>query len=48
LARLLIRPAFNGSIMNAIIGIVLVAALKAVTAGLGPVTISSGLLVTIS
>ena len=47
-ARLLTRPAFNGSNMNATTGIVLVARLKVVTTGLVPVTIKSGLLFTIS
>ena len=44
-ARLLTRPAFNGSNMNATTGIVLVARLKVVTTGLVPVTIKSGIAV---
>jgi len=46
--RLVRSPACNGSSMNATTGIVLVAALKAITTGLVPVTITSGLRLTIS
>src|SRR5262249_12323099 len=46
--RLVTSPACSGSSMNATTGIVLVAALKAITTGLVPVTITSGLRVTIS
>src|SRR6266478_2153401 len=45
--RLVRSPACNGSSMNATTGIVLVAALKAITTGLVPVTITSGLRLTI-
>ena len=47
-ARLVTSPAFSGSSMNATIGMVLVAVLKAVTTGFVPVTIKSGLRATIS
>src|SRR3981189_540103 len=47
-ARLVASPPFNGSELNATTGIVLVAALKTITTGLVPVTIKSGLRVTIS
>ena len=46
--RLVTSLACSGSSMKATTGIVLVAALKAVTTGLVPVTITSGLRVTIS
>jgi hypothetical protein len=46
--RLATSPAFRGSSMNPTIGIVLVAAAKIVTTGLVPVTIKSGLRLTIS
>jgi hypothetical protein len=47
-AKLVTSPAFSGSSMNATTGIVLVAAMKAITTGLVPVTIKFGLRVTIS
>jgi len=40
-AKLVTSPAFSGSSMNATTGIVLVAAMKAITTGLVPVTINS-------
>ena len=48
LARPLTSPALRGSSMNATTGIVLVAAVTALTTGLVPVTIKSGLRIMIS